>query len=114
MLDLHWAPLAGALVIRKSVWDKLPAEAKPVLMKTALEAGRANKSQGRAERERSIQAMKEKGLTVHPVTPAVEEAWRKAAEATYPEIKGKIVPAETFDEVVRLLKAYRANPPGKP
>ena len=114
MLDLNWAPLVGAMVIRKSVWDKLPADMKPVLLKSALEAGKANKIQGRAESEKSIQAMKEKGLTVHSITPAIEDEWRKVAEGTYPEFRGKIVPAETFDQVERLLKEYRAGRGAKP
>ncbi|MEY2410183.1 MAG: TRAP-type transport system periplasmic protein [Verrucomicrobiota bacterium] len=114
MLDLNWAPLVGALVIRKSVWDKLPADAKPVLLQSAMEAGKANKIQGRAESARAVEAMKAKGLTVHPVTPALEEAWRKTAESIYAELKGKIVPADTFDEVVKLLKEYRASTGAKP
>jgi TRAP-type C4-dicarboxylate transport system substrate-binding protein len=113
MLDLNWAPLVGALVIRKSVWDKFPAAAKPELLKAAKEAGKANKAQGRAESEKSVAAMKEKGLKVTPITPDLEEEWRKAAEVIYPQIKGKVVPAETFDEVVRVLKEYRAGGAGK-
>ena len=114
MLDLNWAPLVGAMVIRKSAWDKLPADMKPALLKAAVEAGKANKIQGRAEGLKAVQAMKEKGLTVHSMTPALEDAWRKTAEAIYPEIKGKIVPAATFDQVVALLKEYRARNGGKP
>jgi len=114
MLDLNWAPLVGAMVIRKSVWDKLPADTKPVLMKAAIEAGKANKIAGRAESLKAVQAMKEKGLTVHPITPALEDAWRKTAEAVYPEFRGKIVPAETFDRVQTLLKEYRVRNGGKP
>ena len=109
MLDLNWAPLAGGIVIRKSVWDKLPTDVKPVLLKSAREAGKANKIQGRAESKRSVQAMKEKGLTVHPVTPALEEEWRRMAETIYPELKGRIVPVETFDQVEKWLKEYRAR-----
>ncbi len=114
MLDLNWAPLAGGLVIRKSVWDKLPADVKPALLKSALEAGKANKIQGRAEGLKAVKAMKEKGLEVHPVTPALEGEWRKMAETIYPEIRGKIVPADTFDQVDKWLKEFRARNAPKP
>jgi TRAP-type C4-dicarboxylate transport system substrate-binding protein len=114
MLDLNWAPLAGGLVIRTSVWDKLPAEAKPALLKSALEAGKANKIQGRAEGLKAVQAMKAKGLIVHPVTPALEDEWRRMAETIYPEIRGKIVAADTFDQVEHWLKEYRARNAAKP
>jgi hypothetical protein len=35
--------------------------------------------------------------------------WRALSETLYPLIRGKKVPAETFDEVFAHLKAYRAS-----
>jgi hypothetical protein len=59
--------------------------------------------------------MKAKGLTVHSVQPDLEAEWRKAAEAFYPKLRGGLVPADIFDEVVRLLKEHRAaGGPAKP
>jgi hypothetical protein len=37
----------------------------------------------------------------------METEWRKFAEGFYPQIRGKVVPADLFDEVVRLLQEYR-------
>lgn len=108
MLELNWAPLTGALVVRKQVWDKVPAEAKEALLKAATEAGKSNKAQGRAEGEKSVAAMKDKGLIVHPVTPEMDVEWRKMAEAFYPRIKGTLVPSPIFDEVEEFLKKHRA------
>ena len=51
--------------------------------------------------------MRTRGLKVQPVTPEMEAEWRKVAEGFYPQIRGKIVPAEIFDEVVRLVQEYR-------
>jgi TRAP-type C4-dicarboxylate transport system substrate-binding protein len=115
MLDLNWAPLTGALVVRKAVWDKIPAEAKGVLQAAADEAGKSNKTQGRAESDKAVIAMKEKGLTVHPVTPELEAEWRKVSESFYPKIRGKLVPEDVFAEVEKLVKEYRASRgPAKP
>ena len=108
MLDVNWAPLVGALVIRKTVWDKTPAGAREVLKKASDEAGVVNKAQSRTESDKAVAAMKEKGLTVHPMTPELESAWRREAEKFYPQIKGTLVPADIFDEVEKLLKDYRA------
>ena len=109
MLELNWAPLIGALVIRKSVWDKLPAAARPELLQAAAATGVANKAQSRAESLKSVEAMKTKGLTVHPVPPALEAEWRRGAEPFYPRIKGKLVPADIWDEVQKILAEYRAG-----
>ncbi len=109
MLEINWAPLIGGFVIRKSVWDKIPAEAKGELMKAAEEARKSNQASGRAESEKSVQAMKDKGLTVHKLTPESEAEWRKACEWYYPKIRGKLVPEDIFSEVERLVKEYRTT-----
>jgi len=111
MLDLNWAPLIGAMVMRKAAWDQLPENTRAAMLAAAEEAGNENKQLGRAESEKSVKVMEEKGLVVHPVTPQIEKEWRSAAEKFYPQIKGKIVPADIFDEVQRLLKDYRAAKP---
>ena len=41
-------------------------------------------------------------------TAALAE-WRKATEAAYPTMRGKLVPADLFDEVRRLRDEYRAK-----
>ena len=51
--------------------------------------------------------MKKNGLKVQAATPEIEAEWRKIAEDSIPKIRGKIVPADIFDEVLRLLQEYR-------
>ena len=38
-----------------------------------------------------------------------EVSARQLADELYPRIRGKLVPADTFDEVVRHLESYRAG-----
>lgn len=111
MLEINWAPLVGALVVRKSAWDKIPAETRFELLKVARETGVENKAQSRAESNRAVDAMKSKGLVTHPVSPELEVRWRRAAEPFYPKLKGKLIPADIWDEVDRALKEYRAGKP---
>jgi TRAP-type C4-dicarboxylate transport system substrate-binding protein len=107
MLDLKWAPLVGALVIRKAVWDSIPAATQQAMREAAEEAGRQIKEHGRAESERAIETMKSKGLKVHSVTPETEDIWRKTLEEWHPRIRGSLVPPDIFDEVFRLLEELR-------
>lgn len=109
MLDMAWAPLVGALVITKKTWDAIPAQAQEVLRKAATETGKLIKADGRRESAESIQAMQKRGLKVHPFTPELEAEWRREVDAMYPKIRGRIVPAEIFDEVVKQLETYRAG-----
>jgi len=109
MLELRWAPLVGACVIKKEAWEKIPAEARETMLKTAAEAGKEIRASSRKESDESVAAMKKRGLIVHELTPDQEATWRAAFEELYPDIRGRIVPADIFDEVQRLLKDYRAG-----
>ena len=97
------------MVIRKAVWDKIPAETRAELLRTAAETGKLNKAQSRAESLRAIDAMKEKGVIVHEVSPELDAQWRKVAETFYPQVKGGLVPADIFNEVDKALKDYRES-----
>jgi TRAP-type C4-dicarboxylate transport system substrate-binding protein len=109
MLGLRWAPLVGACVVKKDSWDKIPAEAREPMLKAAGDAGREIRANSRKESDESVAAMKKRGLTVDELTPEQEARWRAEVEEIYPDIRGRIVPAEIFDEVQRLLKDYRAR-----
>jgi TRAP-type C4-dicarboxylate transport system substrate-binding protein len=108
MLNLNWAPLVGACVVKKDAWDKIPAETRRILMESATTAGKEIQAKSRLEGDLAVEAMKKRGLTVHPVLPEVEAQWRAAAEQLYPDIRGQLVPNDIFDEVQRLVKARRA------
>jgi TRAP-type C4-dicarboxylate transport system substrate-binding protein len=107
MLDLAWVPLVGAAVMTKKAWDTIPPEGRDTLRKTAAATGTLLKADGRRESAESIEAMRKRGLQVHAVTADVEAEWRREAEAAYPKIRGVVVPADIFDEVVTQLKAFR-------
>jgi TRAP-type C4-dicarboxylate transport system substrate-binding protein len=66
------------------------------------------RTKARQEVDEAVAAMKKRGLTVN--TPNAEQMreWTQLAEQLYPRIRGTMVPADTFDEVFRHLKAYRA------
>jgi TRAP-type C4-dicarboxylate transport system substrate-binding protein len=111
MLELNWAPLVGACVIRRETWDKIPADIRPALLKSAAGTGAEIKANGRRENEESVRAMEQRGLKVTRVTPEIEAAWRTAAEAAYPKVRGAIVPTDIFDRALELIKEYRATHP---
>jgi TRAP-type C4-dicarboxylate transport system substrate-binding protein len=107
MLAVNWAPLVGGLVITKKTWDSIPEDAKEQLRQAATMAALEIQKRSHEEEREAIAAMQKRGLEVQPVSPAVEDEWRKMAEGLYPRIRGSLVPAETFDKVQRLLTQYR-------
>jgi TRAP-type C4-dicarboxylate transport system substrate-binding protein len=111
MLEVNWLPLVGATIVNRNTWDALSAERQAALRDAAVEAGRQFQARGRAEGDEAVRAMQQRGLTVLPLPPAAEAEWRAMSERMYPQLRGPMVPADMFDEVVRLLAEYRSPRP---
>ncbi len=109
LLQLNYVPLIGATVITKKTWDALTPANRDEMRKAAIEAGKQMQIRSRAENMAAIEAMKRRGLQVHPVPPELEAEWRQFLEGVYPKVRGTMVPPEVFDEVQRLLADYRAG-----
>jgi TRAP-type C4-dicarboxylate transport system substrate-binding protein len=109
MLEMNWAPLAGAAVVTRKAWDALPVSSHESLLKAAEQAGAQMRARGRQEAEESVQTMVKRGLKVHKATSEIEGEWRRLAEGVYPKIRGNMVPAAMFDKVQSLLADFRAG-----
>lgn len=111
MLDLNWAPIVGALVVTKKAWDEMSPAGQQALREAGARAGTQIRAKARQEVDQAVDAMKKRGLTVNTPTPEQMKAWNALADNLYPRIRGKLVPAATFDEVMAHLKAYRSGKP---
>lgn len=107
MTDLRWQLLQGATIITKAAWEKIPADVRPELLRVSREAGARLQKEIREAEAKDVEAMKKRGLTVVPVSAAQGAQWQKLTESIYPRIKGKVVPAEAFDEAMRYRDDYR-------
>lgn len=110
MLDVNWLPLVGALIINRKTWDSLSPDMQAAVIAAANEAGRKFQARGRQESDEAVAAMQKRGLMVVPLAPAVQAEWRATGEQMNPKVRGTLVPADMFDEVVRLLAEYRSRP----
>jgi TRAP-type transport system periplasmic protein len=109
MLELNWAPLVGAIVVTRKAWDAMSPAGRQALRQAGERVGTELRALSRREQEASVAAMQKRGLRVQPVSAELEAEWREAAERMYPMIRGRMVPAALFDEVLRTLEAYRAE-----
>ena len=107
MLDLKWAPLVGATLIRKDTWEQIPQDLRPQLMQAARKAADQRREEIRALDESSIAVMQEKGLEVAPIDRALSRRLHAEAEDAWSKIRGKMAPAELFDQVVDLRGKFR-------
>jgi TRAP-type C4-dicarboxylate transport system substrate-binding protein len=109
MLALNWLPLVGGLIITKKSWDALQPAERDAMLKSAAECSQEFQALGRKEAQESIESMQKRGLQVHAVTPEAEQEWQRFSEGFYPKIRGGIVPADMFDNVMQLLREYRGQ-----
>jgi TRAP-type transport system periplasmic protein len=113
MLDMDWAPMVGAVIVTRKVWDEMSPAGRDALRSAGQAMGTELRAVSRREQQESVAAMQKRGLKVQSLSPALEAEWRRAAEEMYPLVRGKMVAVEHFDEVQRLLREYRAGPKGQ-
>jgi len=109
MLEMNWVPLVGAAIINKKTWDSMSPETQAAVRKSAKEAGKLIKADGRRENAESIEALRKRGAKIHPLPKDVEAEWDRLVEDTWPKIRGTVVPADIYDLVVAELKTFRAT-----
>ena len=107
MLDLPWAMLLGATVVKKDTWEKIPADVRPQLLEISKSYGRRISLDVRKMNDEAIASMKSQGLTV--IKPENLDAWKAAAEKANKVVRGGVVPAAIYDEVIRLRDEFRAG-----
>ena len=109
MNDVKWAPLVGGTIIRKSAWEAIPAELRPQLLQAARDAGQELRGGIRKMGDDAVVAMQKRGLTVVSADAATIADWTRQAENIYPQLRGKTIPADLFDEARRLRDEYRSG-----
>jgi TRAP-type C4-dicarboxylate transport system substrate-binding protein len=111
MLDIPFAQLVGATVIDKDVWDKIPAPIQKEMRASARTAGVALREEIRKAESNSIPMMQQFGLNVVHADAKATAEWYKLAEAIWPNLRGTLVPADLFDQVLHLRDEYRKTHP---
>ena len=114
MTDLNWALLLGGTVIKKDTWAQIPADIRPALLKAMQEAGAKLQADIRQSGEKDVAAMKTAGLTVVPVDGKTKELWRRTAETAYGKVRGDFVPADAFDEAMKVRDEFRKKQAAAP
>jgi TRAP-type C4-dicarboxylate transport system substrate-binding protein len=109
MLEINWAPIVGALVVTRKAWDDMSPAVQQAVRVSSDKAGAQIRTKARQEVEEAVDAMKKRGLTVNKPNAEQMKEWNELAEKLYPRIRGTMVPAETFDEVMAHIKTFRAG-----
>jgi TRAP-type C4-dicarboxylate transport system substrate-binding protein len=109
MLDLHIAPLVGAMIVSNAAWSKISPEDQ----KKVTEAARAMEAKIRTDAPKqdadSIAAMTAKGLQVIKLEAKATAEFRAAATDLVKTMRGGMVPADVFDMALAERDAYRKS-----
>jgi TRAP-type C4-dicarboxylate transport system substrate-binding protein len=108
MIDMKWSPLIAATVVSRRTWEQVPEPLRPELMRIARKAGDEQREKIRRMGDEAVAEMSKRGLTVIHLNNAEMAQWRSEAESAYPKLKGKLIPADLFDEVLKLSKEFHA------
>jgi TRAP-type C4-dicarboxylate transport system substrate-binding protein len=95
--------------LTRKAWDGMSPEVQSAVRAASDKAGAQIRTKARQEVEEAVDAMKKRGLTVNKPNPAQMKEWNDLADKLYPRIRGTMVPAETFDDVMAHLKTFRAG-----
>lgn len=109
MSTMLWAPLIGATIIKREVWDRFDAAQQETIAEITRRFGQQLQDEARTTDQQAIDTMVQYGLTVHEVPSADLEVWRSMVTGIYPRIRGWMVPVEAFDRVAASRARFRQD-----
>jgi TRAP-type C4-dicarboxylate transport system substrate-binding protein len=107
MMEMPMAPMISGIVISERVWDRIPDDLKPKLLAVVEEHLLILSRESAALEDQAVSIMLANGLKINPVSPQVEEQWKRLMSDGLDLITGKVVSAEMLEEVEMHLKEYR-------
>jgi len=108
MMDLAWGHMYGMTIVRRDAWERIPAEVRARLLEIARRRGEAADTEVRRLNADALAAMQRQGLVVTPVDAG---PWREVMTKAHALLRGHVVPAPFYDELVRVRAACRARAP---
>jgi TRAP-type C4-dicarboxylate transport system substrate-binding protein len=107
MLDVHVAPLYGALVLTNEAWSQIEANDRPAVVAAAKALEKRILGEAPKLDADSVATMKSRGLTVTMLDPKTAAAFRAETEKLAATMRGNLVPADVYDSALRERDAFR-------
>ncbi len=113
MLDLGLAPLVGATIIQKRVWERIDEADRRSLLAAASELGETLEREVPGQDQESVAEMAKRGLKVVRVDDAQQmESFRNAAEEFAERVRGDRLPPEILQLAQQARAAFRSEQAG--
>ena len=109
MLDVHVAPLLGAVVMTNTAWGRISADDRTKIMEAARAFETRMIAEAPAQDASSVKTMQSRGLTVTSLDPKAEAEFRTAAERLVASARGAMVPDDVFNQALSERDAFRKS-----
>jgi TRAP-type C4-dicarboxylate transport system substrate-binding protein len=109
MLDLHIAPLTGAMIISNSAWNNISADDKAKVTAAAQAMEKRVRAEAPAQDAESVKQMVARGLQVTTLDAKAAAEFRSAATQLVSTMRGSMVPADVYDMAVHERDALRKS-----
>ncbi|MGH9409099.1 MAG: TRAP transporter substrate-binding protein DctP, partial [Vicinamibacterales bacterium] len=107
MLNVHIAPLTGALIVSNTAWNRLSPDDRTKIASDAQTFEQHVASAAPTLDADSIKQMQARGLQVIDLDPKAAAEFRAAASALAATMRGSMVPADVYDVAVRERDVFR-------
>ncbi len=109
MLDLHIAPLVGAMIMSNTAWNKISAEDKPKVAAAAEALEKRVHAEAPAQDAESVKQMVARGLQVITLDAKAAAEFRSAATTLNQTMRGSMVPPDIYDIALQERDAVRKS-----
>lgn len=109
MLDVHLAPLVGAMVVTTSTWNQLSPDEQKKMTDAARQMEAKIRTESPKEDADSIASMKTHGLQVIQPDAAATAQIRAKANELGATMRGNMVPADIYDIAAKARDAARSH-----
>jgi len=109
MLDLHIAPLTGAMIISNTAWNRISPEDRARVGAAAQALEARVRTEAPARDAESVKQMAARGLQVITLDARAAAEFRTAASQLVATMRGGMVPADVYDMAVQERDAFRKS-----
>lgn len=108
MCSPKWAPLTGALLIKKDVWDGIDPALQAKLLAAARIAGKKLRANALPAENTAVKEMAARGLKVIEVDKAGVKLWQDRLQQSYAKMRDTYAPGALIDKAFEARKKFRA------
>ena len=109
MLDLHIAPLTGAMIISNQAWGRISAEDRLKVTAAAQALEKRVRAEAPAQDAESVKQMVARGLQVITLDAKAAAEFRAAANQLSSTMRGSMVPVDVYDMAAQERDAIRKS-----